>query len=101
MNIESFTRLGQRYVVKRRHGSALTIILTSELVEEDQYDMYAVGRSDVTDLMDRFGPNLDCIVTLSDYNQYTTLATKAAAMAGVRLFTADGFMEAVTRADWP
>jgi hypothetical protein len=91
-NIESITRDEHKYLVKRRQGSLLVIVLVSE---------YAVSENDVTDLLEQFGPDLDCIVSLSDYHQYTTRAAETAAMAGLQLLSADEFMAAVTRPDWP
>ena len=57
-------------------------------------DVYILTASDVAEVMERY-PDIDCIVVISNWNQYTDLAKENAKMLGVGVFTLKQFLAAL------
>jgi len=73
--------------VNRSNGPAITAFLTN---------IYIVGEADVVEILSEHG-GIDCIVTMSAWNEYTTSAKTHCSREGVGLFTFKEFLRAVYR----
>lgn len=57
-------------------------------------DVYILTASDVNEILDNY-PNVNCIVVISNWNQYTGMAKQEARNNGVGVFTITEFREAL------
>lgn len=90
--VESLTRISdQIYRIERAEGrSPVTVYLTN---------LYTVGAADVMEIASRSG-DVNCIVTLSGWNEYTGDAKRYAVEKRVGLFTFSEFMGALNWAQF-
>jgi hypothetical protein len=115
-SVSEFRRDGPVYFIELESGDVLTIFLVCEPDELDEnisyycyrveeelpfhINPYTVSEDDITEIVEFVeweGPNnienIDCIVTLSSYNKFTTSAHDLARVYEIELLDAREFVE--------
>jgi hypothetical protein len=89
--VDSLTNRGENvFIIDRKRHSQVTVYLT---------DIYTVGIADVIDIIKKI-PNLNCVVTISNWNGYTMAAKEHGIENKIGVFQFSEFMGALNRADF-